>query len=202
MDFGLSRLIRYNGKRQVYYQKLHRLTSFINALLASSAFVTILSGGQGALWLTAGVAILSAADSVIGFAERAKLYGDLRRRYFDLYCELLLTKPEIYDEDEFRQRRLRIDRDGPPPLRVLDVISRNEEDIARGFKPEETIFISWPRRAVCQVFDLAPKEWETLKQREKRRRARLAKRRRGARPTKRRRAGVRKVVETSSGSTS
>lgn len=170
LDFGLSRLIRYNGKRQVFFQKLHRLTSFINALLASSAFVTILSGwSQLAAWLTASVAILSAADSVIGFSERAKLYGDQRGRYYDLYCELVLTKPEAFNEDEFREKRLRIDRDGPPPMRVLDVICRNEEDIARGFKREETIYISWPRRIVSQFIDLAPKHWETLKEREKRR---------------------------------
>jgi hypothetical protein len=184
MDFGLSRLIRYNGKRQTFFQKLHRLTSFINALMASSAFVTILSQWwQLAAWLTAGVAILSAADSVIGFAERAKLFGDLRRRYYDLYCELLLTRPDQYNEDEFREKRLRIDRDGPPTMRVLDVISRNEEDIARGFKREETIYISWPRRIVCQFMDPVPKHWETLKEREKRRHGPRSARRRQARST-------------------
>jgi hypothetical protein len=165
MDFGLSRLIRYNGKRQVFFQKLHRLTSFANALMASSAFVTILSGwSQLAVWLTAGIAVISTADSVIGFAERAKLYGDLRRRYFDLYSELLLTKPEAFSEDRFREKRLRIDRDGPPAMRVLDVMCRNEEQIARGDKREETIYISWPRRAVSQFIDLAPSHWPKLKE--------------------------------------
>ena len=166
MDFGLSRLIRYNGKRQIFFQKLHRLTSFANALLASSAFVTILSGwSQLAVWLTAGVAVISTADSVIGFAERAKLYGDLRRRYFDLYSELLLTKPEVFNKDKFREKRLRIDRDGPPAMRVLDVMCRNEEQIARGYKREETVHISWPRRAVSQFIDLPPKEWQKLNER-------------------------------------
>jgi hypothetical protein len=162
-DFGLSRLIRYNGKRQVFFQKLNRLTSFVNALMASSAFVTILSGwSQLAVWLTAGVAVISAADSVLGFSEKAKLYGDQRRRYFDLYSALLLTKPEVFNEDKFREKRLRIDRDGPPAMRVLDVICRNEEQIARGYKREETVHISWPRRALSQFIDLPPKQWRTL----------------------------------------
>lgn len=166
MDFGLSRLIRYNGKRQVFFEKLHRFTSFLSALAASSAFVAILANETGiATWLTAVIALMSAADSVIGFSERSRLYASQRRRYFDLYCDLMLCAPEKFREDKFREKRLRIDRDGPPPLRVLDVICRNEEDIARGFPREETIHIGWFRKALSQIIDLPPAQWLTLKER-------------------------------------
>lgn len=164
LDFALSRLIRYNGKRQRFFDKLHRLTSFVNAAIGTSAFVTVLSGWpQLAAWLTAVIALTSAADSVVGFSERARKYGDLRTRYFDLYCQLLETPPEKFKEDQFRAKRLRIDSDGPPPLRVLDVICRNEEDIARGYSRSDTIHIGRFRALVCQFIDWPPREWLTVK---------------------------------------
>jgi hypothetical protein len=165
LDFALSRLIRYNGKRQRFFDNLHRLTSFVNAAVGTSAFVTVLSGWpELAIWLTGLIALAGAADSVIRFSERARKYGDQRRRYFDLYCELLRTPVHEFNEDAFREKRLMIDRDGPPPLRVLDVICRNEEDIARGFPREETIHIGFTRRLLSQIVDLPPKQWLTLQE--------------------------------------
>lgn len=165
LDFALSRLIRYNGKRQRFFDRLHKLTSFVNAAAGTSAFVTVLSGWpQAAAWLTAVIAVVSAADSIIGFSERARKHGDQRSRYFDLYCQLLETKAGSFNEDKFRAKRLRIDSDGPPPLRVLDVICRNEEHIARGFSRGETVCIGFFRRLFCQVIDLPPREWITFDQ--------------------------------------
>lgn len=164
-EYGVSRLIRYNGKRQRFFDGLHRLVLFINAVLGSSAFVTIVSGEpQIAAWLTAAVAIASASDNVVGFSERARKYSEQRGRYYDLYCQLIGTDPAQYKEDYFREKRLRIDRDGPPPKRVLDVISRNEEDIFRGFDYDETIRISWPRYILRHVIDLPPRRWVTVGQ--------------------------------------
>lgn len=166
LDFALSRLIRYNGKRKRFFEKLHRLTSFINAAAGTSAFVTVLSGWpQLAAWLTAVIAIASAADSAIGFSERARKYSDQRARYYDLYCVLIETPPEKFNQDKFRAKRLRIDSDGPPPLRVLDVICRNEEQIARGFDSSKTIFIPGFRRLLCQWIDWPPNKWETIEER-------------------------------------
>lgn len=174
LDYGLSRLIRYNGKRQRFFEKLHRLTSFVNALAASSAFVALLTVGSAktALWLTGLIAVMSAADSVIGFAEHARLFGNQRRRYFDLYSELMLCPSNKFSEPKFREKRLRIDRDGPPPLRVLDVICRNEEDIARGFSEKETIHINPFRRFFCQIIDLSPRKWVKVKDRRTRKKSR------------------------------
>ena len=169
LDFALSRLIRYNGKRQRFFDKLHRLTSFVNAAAGTSAFVTVLSGWpELAAWLTAVIAVVSAADATIGFSERARKYGDQRSRYFDLYCDVLETPPEKFNEDQFRAKRLRIDSDGPPPLKVLDVICRNEEDIARGFARGGTIHIGFLRRLLCQFIDLPPRAWTTLDERRRR----------------------------------
>lgn len=168
-EYGISRLIRYNGKRQNFFDGLHRITLFSNAILGSSAFVTIISGKPHiAAWLTAAVAIGSALDNVVSFSEKARKHSELRSRYYDLYCQLVTTPPDKFKEHQFREKRLRIDRDGPPPRKVLDVISRNEEDISRGYKTEETIYISRTRYVLRHFIDLPPKKWRTVKEWENR----------------------------------
>lgn len=161
-EYGISRLIRYNGKRQRFFDGLHRIVLFTNAVLGSSAFVTVVSNKTVvAAWLTAIVAIASALDNVIGFSERARKHSEQRIRYYDLYCELVTTSPEQYNVGEFLEKRLRIDRDSPPPRKVLDIISRNEEDVARGYPHEETIHVAWPRYILRHFIDLPPKQWRT-----------------------------------------
>ena len=162
-EYGISRLIRYNGKRQRFFDGLHRIVLFINAVLGSSAFVTIISDKTHiAAWLTASVAIASAIDNVVGFSERARKYSEQRSRYYDLYCELISTDKSAYKEDYFREKRLRIDRDGPPLKRVLDVISRNEEDIFRGHDYDDTVHIAWLSYTLRHLVDLPPRKWVTI----------------------------------------
>lgn len=142
-EFSLSRLIRYCGKRQIFFDGLHKFSLFVNSIAGSSAFVTIVAGIPSvAAWLTALVAIISSVDNIVGFSEKARLYSQQRSRYYELYCDLLKISPKRFSEDSYREKKLRIDRDNPPILKVLDVISRNEEDIARGHPYEDTIYIS------------------------------------------------------------
>jgi len=162
-EYGISRLIRYHGKRQRFFDGLHRLVLFTNAVLGSSAFVTIVSDrAYIAAWLTAIVAIVSALDNVIAFSERARKHSEQRSRYYELYCELIATPVAEFQSDAFREKRLRVDRDSPPPRRVLDVISRNEEDIARGYSYDETMHVAWPRHLLRHLIDLPPEQWETV----------------------------------------
>ena len=164
LEYGISRLIRYNGKRQRFFDGLHRIVLFINAVLGSSAFVTIVSGQPLiAAWLTAVVAIASSLDNVIGFSERARKFSEQRTRYYDLYCELLAVDVREYKEDFFRAKRLRVDSDSPPTRKVLDIISRNEEDIFRGYSFEDTIHISQVGYHLRHIIDLPPTIWITNK---------------------------------------
>lgn len=164
-DYRLSRLIRYHGKRQRFFDGLHRLVLFTNAVLGSSAFVAVMSDKPiVTAWLTAIVAVVSAVDNVVGFSERARKYQEQRSRYYDVYCELMLIDRSLFSEDIFREKLLRIDRDSPPPKRVLDVISRNEEDISRGHVFEDTVHIAWPRYVLRHLIDVPPRTWVTVAQ--------------------------------------
>lgn len=166
-EFGVSRLIRYHGKRQTFFDGLHRLVLFTNAVLGSSAFVTVISGKTAVTaWLTAIVAVASSLDNVIGFSERARKYQEQRSRYFDLYCHIVSATD--FNEAKVRESRLRIDRDSPPTRRVLDVISRNEEDIARGWKYADTRYIGPVRYMLRHILDIPPREWITVGERQSR----------------------------------
>lgn len=162
-EYGVSRKIRYHGKRQRFFDSLHRLVLFINAVLGSSAFVTVISDMPVvAAWLTAAVAVASSVDNVVGFSERARKYSEQRLRYYDLYCEIVTMPEGSFDADYVREKRLRIDRDSPPVRRVLDVCSRNEEDIARGYTHEDIISIGWFRKLLMHIVDVPPERWMTV----------------------------------------
>ncbi len=164
-EYGISRLIRYTAKRQSFFDALHRQVLIVNTVAGSSAFVTLLADRpQAAIWLTALVAIGSALDNAVGFAERAQKYASLRSRYYDLYCEVVAKREDAFNAEHFRQKRLRIDGDGPPRKRVLDVICRNEEDVFRGYAHDDTIYIGPVRYALRHLVDLPPRHWKTVKE--------------------------------------
>lgn len=167
-EVAASRRIRYAGKRQTFFEGLHRTTLFTSAVLGSSAFVSVISGlNTLTAWLTAIVASVSAMDNVVGFSEKARTYRDQRNRYYTLYCEIVSCLESAYAEDSFLEKRLTIDRDNPPTKRVLDVICRNEEDISRGWKYTDTIHIARFRYLLRHIYDLPPKEWVSVAQKQR-----------------------------------
>jgi hypothetical protein len=128
--FNVRRSVRYHDRRTAFFEFLHRLTNFLTILLAGAVLSEILgSPSRPILQALAGlVALLSAADLVIGFARGADMHRSLKRRFIQLENSLHTDETTR----KLQQERLSIEAEEPPIYRVLDVLCHNELCTATG----------------------------------------------------------------------
>lgn len=127
--FDIPRSIRYHERRLTYYERLHRATDFLTILLAGVVLSELLgSTTYVTLQVLAGLgAFFSAWDLVIGYARRADMHRNLRRRFTLLQADL--TGADQNDDKALisaERRRLQIEAEEPQAYRALDVLCHNE----------------------------------------------------------------------------
>ena len=134
--WGVRRSVRYHDRRQGFFERWHVLVMLM-ALLGGSTTIAAFGSNLLESWPpllkflpAALITVFSAADLAIGFAAKAALYGELKRRFIRLERELLpLGHDPDPPEDEINrlwQERLAIEADEPPVLFALNTICHNE----------------------------------------------------------------------------
>ena len=155
--FGVRRSIRYHLRRRSFFDRLSRFSTFLTALAGTATVVSVL-GKAGYGWIIAlsvAVAVFSVIDLVVGSAQSARLHHDLARRFIDLEKDMVLMKyPTMEQIDNMTGRRLDIEADEPPPLKVLDCICHNELMRAMGYAEAKFSRIRWYQRLFSQLFDI------------------------------------------------
>jgi hypothetical protein len=137
--FGVHKSRRYHAKMSGAFQSLSSAVLAINALAGAGAFIALL-GGKSTLpaqILIGLVAAASAIDTVLGFSKRSKRHFDLCRRFTELAASIEEWEPTETNLKKAKARRLYIEADEPPVMRVIDIIARNEELRARGYPPSD-----------------------------------------------------------------
>jgi hypothetical protein len=151
--FDVRRSIRYHDRRKSFFELIHRISAGLTVLLAGSVLFEMARPGETALWmilLASVAALLSAWDIVIGYASRANLHHDLKKRFIKLEIDILSGDSSDSAWSKHQVERLRIEQDEPPIFRALDLLCRNEVLKAEGFslnddKTHFTILKPWPR---------------------------------------------------------
>lgn len=100
--------------------------------------------------------MLSAADLVLGSSRKAWLHSDLARKFFDLEREIEKSRGDVTEAliVEMKDRRLAIEADEPPILRVLDTLCHNELMRAMGYPRDQQIPVGFWQRLFASFFDL------------------------------------------------
>lgn len=158
--FGVRRSVRYHQRRQSYFEAWHTVIAALQVIVGSSAVAAILanSGTWVGVWLAAVPPFLAAVDLVFGTSRRATQHAALGRRFSQLETDMVPCEADSSalsgdDLTRFKQRRLSIEADEPPKLRVVDLLSHN--DLVRGFYTHGEIYpIGWCRRVSGHVFDV------------------------------------------------
>ncbi|MBL4783001.1 MAG: hypothetical protein JKX92_12235 [Porticoccaceae bacterium] len=159
--FGVRRSIRYNSRRELHYDRFHRLVVFFGLFFGTATIATF--GAE----LTTDVALpikllpavvislLSAFDLIIGSAQKSRLHNDLVRDFVGLEKELELSENGPTQEIVKRvtAKRLDIEATEPPVLRVLDTICHNELMRAMGYKKTELVRVGRLQRFFSPIFD-------------------------------------------------
>ena len=119
-------------RRRQFFDQVGFLTSFLT-VISGGATVTVSFNPEpehriliiifGSL-----VAFFSAIDLIIGCSKTAREHNDLAREFLGLQREITLAGSEISEKQlsEFIGKRLEIEEEEPPKLRVLDILCHNE----------------------------------------------------------------------------
>jgi hypothetical protein len=145
--FGVRRSVRYHNRRRAFFDGWVLITNAVSVIFGSAAMWVFWSkanldwGVYAALIVT----FFSAINLVVGAGQRARLHADLARRFFSLEKEIIsMADPTEEQRRLLMGKRLEIEADEPPVLRVVDVMCHNELADAMGFdRPKDFYTIPW-----------------------------------------------------------
>jgi len=148
--------VRYHLRRRSFFDTWNTLTQALTVILGSTAIGGALKEGYAPLAVVSGalVAFFSLANLVIGTTRKARLHEELGRRFIVLERDMVHAGD--YDEAAlaaFTGRRLEIEADEPPILKVLDCICHNELMRAMGYDSSEFMKIGPVQRVLRHFFD-------------------------------------------------
>ena len=162
--FGVRRSIRYHNRRRLFFDRLNKISKFLAAVSGTATFASVLAeaGPAWTLSFAALVAAFSAVDLVINTSEAARLHSELARQYFELEREMIKCESPIREDIvEFKSRRLEIEANEPPVLKVLDAICHNELLRALGHDDSLYVGIKWYQRIFAHFFDICEHKLQT-----------------------------------------
>ena len=156
LQFAIRRSIRYHNRRRVHFDRLDKLTNMVSVVFGSAAVFGVLEHNYQALALTAAavVTIVSAINLVMGSSMRARDHADFARRFVALEKEMVSAGAEESTLKQLTVKRLDIEADEPPVLRVLDCLCHNEEMRAQGYPAEQMAKIGWWQALLAPVMDI------------------------------------------------
>jgi hypothetical protein len=167
--FGVRRSIRYHTRRR----------KFFDALSVWADFLIIISGGTALAFavgepvknkvtavLAGIISLIGTLDLVIGFSTKARDYHDLVKEFSALEREMTLMDTNRTQENlaKFINRRLEIEEEEPPILRVLNNYCHNELCRATGKDKKYWVKINWLQSIFKQWLDVCPAHMKTFEQ--------------------------------------
>jgi len=155
--FSVRRSVRYHHRRTLFFDRFHKTSTFLSALSGTATLASVLAKAGPAWTLTfaAAVAVFSVSDLVVETARLARVHNDLLKKFFELEKEIVNSKnsdPEAVAK--FKTRRLDIEINEPPALKVLDSICHNELMRALGYDKSDFLEIKWYQRLFAQFIDI------------------------------------------------
>lgn len=164
--FAVRRSIRYHTHRRKFFERFSVTSDFL--VIVSGGTVVGFASASGpdhhawTIFFGAFIAVIGSLDLVIGFSNKARDYRDLARDFSQLEMRMMEVA-ETYDEKTLitlTNRRLEIEQDEPPTLRVLDSHCHNELIRSMGYSKDEAekekIKITFLQSVFMQWFDWYP----------------------------------------------
>lgn len=156
--FGVRRSFRYHSRRRQFFDRFSKAIKIISAVSGVGVITTLLSqlGKPWPITLAAIAAVFSSIDLAINTSESARLHTELARKFIALERDIVEAGKEFTEREltKFVSRRLEIEAEEPPILRVLDCICHNELIRAMGYEEKYQVKISWCQRLFSNFIDM------------------------------------------------
>jgi|ERR1039458_224567 hypothetical protein len=129
--FGVRRSIRYHNFRRKFFDSLSVWADFLIIISAGTAGAFAIGEPTKStltIILSGAIAIIGTLDLVIGFKTKARDYHDLVKDFSALEREMTAASDNKTKENlaKFKNKRLEIQEEEPPILRVLNNYCHNE----------------------------------------------------------------------------
>lgn len=155
--FSIGRSIRYNVKRQRFFECWERGTNALAILFGSSTVYALMQQHQSvAVGISILLTLLSTLSLVIGFGSKARDHRDFAQQYFHLKERLTLEPLTQSLCDEIKIAIQQIDLAEPPVLVVLEQICYNEQINVEGLPKEKMTSIHLCQRLFANYIDICP----------------------------------------------
>lgn len=155
--FSIERSIRYNTKRQHFFECWERGTNFLSVLFGSGTLYAVLQSHQSvAIAVSIALTVCSSLSLVIGFSEKARDHRDFSQQFLRLKERLIIEPLTLTLCNEIKIGINRIDLQEPPVLMVLEQICYNEQLNAEGLPREKMTKIKWYQRLFAHYIDIFP----------------------------------------------
>lgn len=144
--FGVRRSVRYHNRRRALFDGWVVITNAVSVIFGSAAMWVFWSKTDPSYGVYAAIVVtfFSAVSLVVGASQRARLHADLARRYFFLEREIVLAvDPTEELLRSWMAKRLEIEADEPPILRIVDTLCHNELAHAMGYGSERLYRVPW-----------------------------------------------------------
>lgn len=144
--FGVRRSVRYHNRRRAFFDGWVVVTNAVAVIFGSAAMWIFWSkvNPDWGVYAALVVTFFSAINLVVGAGQRARLHSDLARRFILLEKEIIsLADPTEEQRRSFMARRLEVEADEPPVLRVVDIMCHNELAEAMGYGQKDTYIVPW-----------------------------------------------------------
>jgi len=155
--FSVRRSVRYHHRRTLFFDRFNKTSTFLSALSGTATLISVLAKAGPAWTLTfaAAVAVFSVIDLVVGTARLARVHNGLSKEFFELEKEIINSENSNAETvSELKTKRLDIEMQESPSLKVLDSICHNELLRAMGYDKSELLKIKWYQRLFSQFLDI------------------------------------------------
>lgn len=156
--FGVRRSIRYHNRRRRFFDGFDKFSNILSVIGGSAAVAAVIGSAHwAAIALATMVAVVSAISLVVASAQAARLHTHLAKQFATLEHDIVRSKrPDADKLNEFVARRLLIEAEEPPALRVLDTLCHNELCEALGYERCHFYKVGWFQSLFAHLLDLWP----------------------------------------------
>lgn len=153
LKFDAGKSIRYHSHLRCAWRKTDHFSKAITLFSGTSTAFTALSSYHDVMIATSLItALFSCLDLVLGFSDKIRLYDDLYKNWSDYLVKLERIKPSCVSENDIiqmKEDRLKIERDEPDVMRIMERYSSAEECDARGLTKHKIWELSKCERWFC-----------------------------------------------------
>ncbi len=164
MLFDVRRSSRYHNRRRMFFDYISKWSDTITAISGSGTIISILSD-TGSETVTTTLAAITAIAAVINLVfdtkGNARAHHDFARQFILIEKELIKQNVTEKDLEKLISRRLDIEAEEPPVLKVLDSRCHNELLKAMGYDKKEFLKINTVQSFLSQFIDFFPSTVKT-----------------------------------------